>query len=174
VIVVVIAGRPLVMNRQLDEAAASLMAFLPGSEGGAAIGDALFGKINPSGRLSVSWPRASSQLPLAYNEPGKPYDPRYPFGYGLSYTRFDLSGLQVQSGGTMRASVKVRNVGRSAGTDTVLAFVQSSDGARKLAAFKRVSLDAGDGAKVTLSFAAPAPGSYKLVVGDQTRSFAVG
>ena len=174
VIVVVIAGRPLVMNHQLDEAAASLMAFLPGSEGGAAIGDALFGKINPSGRLSVSWPKASSQLPLAYNEPGKPYDPRYPFGYGLSYTRFDLSGLQVQSGGTMRASVKLRNVGRSAGTDTVLAFVQSSDGARKLAAFKRVSLDAGDGAKVTLSFAAPAPGSYKLVVGDQTRSFAVG
>jgi beta-glucosidase len=174
VIVVVIAGRPLVMNHQLDEAAASVMAFLPGSEGGAAVGDALFGKVNPSGRLPVSWPKASSQLPLAYNEPGKPYDPRYPFGHGLSYTRFDVSGLQVQSGDTVRASVKVRNVGRSAGTDTVLAFVQSSDGARKLAAFKRVSLDAGDGAKVTLSFPAPAPGSYKLVVGDQTRSFAVG
>jgi beta-glucosidase len=174
VIVVVIAGRPLVMNHQLDEAAASLMAFLPGSEGGAAIGDALFGRFNPSGRLPVSWPKASSQLPLAYNEPGKPYDPRYPFGYGLSYTRFDLSHLQVWSGNTVRASVKVRNAGRRAGTDTVLAFVQSADGTRKLVAFRRVDLGAGRGAKVTLTFAAPAAGSYKLVVGDQTRSFTVG
>src|SRR5207247_2753819 len=93
VIVVVVAGRPLVMNHQLDEADASLMAFLPGSEGGAAIADALFGKVNPSGRLPVSWPKSGDQLPLAYNEPGKPYDPRYAFGYGLSYTRFDLSRL---------------------------------------------------------------------------------
>jgi beta-glucosidase len=174
VIVVVIAGRPLVMNQQLDEAAASLMAFLPGSEGGAAIGDALFGRFNPSGRLPVSWPKASSQLPLAYNEPGKPYDPRYPFGYGLSYTRFDVSHLQVQPGETVRASVKVRNVGRRDGVETVLAFVRSSDGARRLAAFKRVSLGAGDGARVTLSFPAPQPGGYELVVGDQTRSFTVG
>jgi beta-glucosidase len=174
VIVVVIAGRPLVMNHQLDEAAASVMAFLPGSEGGAAIGDALFGKVNPSGRLPVSWPKASSQLPLAYNEPGKPYDPRYPFGYGLSYTRFEVSHLKVSPGDTVRASVKVRNVGSRAGTDTVLAFVQSSDGARKLAAFRRVSLDARHGAKVTLTFPAPAPGSYELVVGDQTREFTVG
>jgi beta-glucosidase len=174
VIVVVIAGRPLVMNHQLDEAAASLMAFLPGSEGGAAIADALFGRFNPSGRLPVSWPKASSQLPLAYNEPGRPYDPRYPFGYGLSYTRFDLSHLQVTSGDTVRASVKVRNVGRRDGADTVLAFVRRSDGSRWLAAFKRVSLDAGHGAKATLSFPAPQPGSYQLVVGDQTRSFTVG
>ena len=150
------------------------MAFLPGSEGGAATGDVLFGKVNPSGRLPVSWPKASSQLPLAYNEPGKPYDPRYPFGYGLSYTRFEASHLKVWSGDTVRASVKVRNVGRRAGTDTVLAFVQSTDGSRKLAAFRRVSLDPGRGAKVTLSFPAPAPGSYQLVVGDQTRSFTVG
>jgi beta-glucosidase len=122
----------------------------------------------------VSWPKASSQLPLAYNEPGKPYDPRYPFGYGLSYTRFDLSHLQVWSGDGARASVTVRNAGRRAGADTVLAFLQSADGTRKLVAFKRVDLGAGRGAKVTLSFPAPAPGSYKLVVGDQTRSFSVG
>jgi beta-glucosidase len=153
VIVVVIAGRPLVMNHQLDEAAASLMAFLPGSEGGAAIGDALFGKVNPSGRLPVSWPKASSQLPLAYNEPGRPYDPRYPFGYGLSYTRFDLGKPSVHDG---HASVLVRNVGKRSGDRTVLAF----DGSR-LVGFTRVHLAPGEKTKAQLAIA---PGSSRVVV----------
>jgi beta-glucosidase len=187
VIVVVVAGRPLVMNHQLDEADASLMAFLPGSEGGAAIADALFGNVNPSGRLPVSWPKSSDQLPLAYNEPGKPYDPRYAFGYGLSYTRFELSRLQVQAGNWVRASVTVRNAGRRDGDDTVLAFVQRPDGGRQLVAFQRVRLDRGDGAKVGLSFPlsrlavtqasgqrAVTPGTYTLTVGALRRSFTVG
>jgi len=156
VIVVVIAGRPLVMNKQLDEAAASLMAFLPGSEGGAAIGDALFGRTNPSGRLSVSWPKASSQLPLAYNEPGRPYDPRYPFGYGLSYARFDVGKPQVR-GAT--ATVSVRNTGPRAGDRTVLAF---ADGGRRLAGFARVHLGPGEKTKAQISLAPG--GSGKLVV----------
>jgi beta-glucosidase len=160
VIVVVIAGRPLVMNHQLDEAAASLMAFLPGSEGGAAIGDALFGKVDPSGRLPVSWPKASSQLPLAYNEPGKPYDPRYPFGYGLSYTRFDVGKPSVHDG---RASVVVRNAGERAGDRTVLAFVVGPDGTRRLAAFTRVHLGAGRQTKAQLTFTPPS-GSFRLEV----------
>jgi beta-glucosidase len=78
VIVVVIAGRPLMMNRQLDEASAALMAWLPGTEGGGAVGDLLFGRASPSARLSVTWPKSIAQVPLAYNGPaGKPYDPRY-------------------------------------------------------------------------------------------------
>jgi beta-glucosidase len=141
------------MNHQLDESAASLMAFLPGSEGGAAIGEALFGKMNPSGRLPVSWPKASSQLPLAYNEPGKPYDPRYPFGYGLSYTRFDVGRASVHGD---RASVTVRNIGNRAGDRTVLAF----DGQR-LVGFTRVHLDAGAKTKAWLTIA---PGSSGVVV----------
>jgi beta-glucosidase len=153
VIVVVIAGRPLVMNHQLDDAAASLMAFLPGSEGGAAIGDVLFGKVNPSGRLPVSWPKASSQLPLAYNEPGKPYDPRYPFGYGRSYTRFELGKPSVHGD---RASVVVRNVGKRSGDRTLLAF----DGSR-LVGFTRVHVDAGAKTKAQLAIA---PGSSGVVV----------
>src|SRR4029077_4195490 len=63
VVVVVVAGRPLVMNHQLDEADAALMAFLPGSEGGAAIADALFGRVNRGGRLPVSWPKSDDQFP---------------------------------------------------------------------------------------------------------------
>jgi beta-glucosidase len=159
VIVVVIAGRPLVMNKQLDEAAAGLMAFLPGSEGGAAIGDALFGKTNPSGRLSVSWPKASSQLPLAHNEPGRPYDPRYPFGYGLSYTRFDVGKAHVH-GAT--ATVSVRNAGGRAGDRTVLAFAVGADGSRRLAGFTRVHLGPGESTKAQISLA-PAGGG-RLVV----------
>jgi beta-glucosidase len=191
VIVVVVAGRPLVMNDQLDEADASLMAFLPGSEGGAAVGDALFGKFNPSGRLPVSWPKSSDQLPLAYNERSKPYDPRYAFGYGLSYTRFDLSDLRapghVNATDWVDASVKVRNVGARSGNDTVLAFVVRPDGGRQLVAFQRVGLDRGDGAKARLGFAASrlavtqsngeravTPGTYRLEVGDLNQTFRVG
>jgi beta-glucosidase len=191
VVVVVVAGRPLVMNQQLDEADASLMAFLPGSEGGAAVADALFGKVNPSGRLPVSWPKSSAQLPLAYNERGKPYDPRYPFGYGLSYTRFDLSHLRapwhVDANDWVSASVKVRNAGKRSGDDTVLAFVVRPDGGRQLVAFPRVRLDRGDGANVRLGFRASqlavtqpsgeravAPGTYRLVVGDLSQTFRVG
>jgi len=127
VIVVVIAGRPLVMNQQLDESDAALMAFLPGSEGGPAIANALFGSYNPGGRLSVSWPKASSQEPLAYNDGGS-YDPRYPFGYGLSYTRFNVDHLQAPSSvnehGRVDFSLDLRNTGGRAGDDVVLAFVK--------------------------------------------------
>jgi beta-glucosidase len=160
VIVVVVAGRPLVMNHQLDAADASLMAFLPGSEGGAAIADALFGTVNPSGRLPVSWPRSSDQLPLAYNEPGKPYDPRYEFGYGLSYTRFDVRHLRVYGG---HASVTVRNTGKRAGDHTVLAFVVSPDGSRRLAAFTRVHLNPHRETTARLTFTPPS-GPYHLEV----------
>jgi beta-glucosidase len=177
VIVVVVAGRPLKMDRQLDEADASLMAFLPGTEGGAAVADALFGKVNPSGRLPVSWPKDSSQFPLAYNEAGKPYDPRFEFGYGLSYTRFKLGHLRApwhaSPGERIDASVDVANVGRRAGGNTVLAFLVASDGGRRLVAFDRVFAGAHRRATAHLTFSAPA-GSYRLVVGDLSRPIRVG
>jgi beta-glucosidase len=177
VVVVVVAGRPLKMDRQLDESNASLMAFLPGSEGGAAVADALFGKVNPSGRLPVSWPKDSSSLPLAYNEPGKAYDPRYPFGYGLSYTRFKLSDLRApwhaDAGRRITASVDVANVGRSWGANTVLAFLVSGDGSRRLVAFERVAAGPHRRDTARLTFSAPA-GSYRLVVGDLSRPIRVG
>jgi beta-glucosidase len=179
VIVVVVAGRPLKMDHQLDEANASLMAFLPGTEGGAAIADTLFGKASPSGRLPVSWPKDSSSFPLAYNEAGKPYDPRFAFGYGLSYTRFKLDNLRApwhaSAGERISASVDVANVGHRPGTDTVLAFLVANDGSRRLVAFDRVDTDTGHHGRGTarLTFSAPA-GSYKLVVGDLSRPIRVG
>jgi beta-glucosidase len=177
VIVVVVAGRPLKMDRQLDEANASLMAFLPGTEGGGAIADTLFGKASPSGRLPVSWPKDSSSFPLAYNEPGKPYDPRFPFGYGLSYTRFKLDDLRApwhaSPGQRISASVDVANVGHRPGTDIVLAFLVAGDGSRRLVAFDRVEPGRHHRGTAHLTFSAPA-GSYKLVVGDLSRPIRVG
>jgi beta-glucosidase len=189
VVLVVIAGRPLVMNQQLDGAAASLMAFLPGTEGGSAIADVLFGQTSPSGRLSVSWPRSVSQEPLHYDHPaGTPYDPRYPFGHGLSYGRFQIQGLDAQSGrnGWVRASADVAG----SADQVVLAFVERPAGApgatRQLVAFQRVGLGRGGRRRVDLSFSLSrlavtqpsgerrvAPGTYRLVVGDRSRTFEV-
>jgi beta-glucosidase len=184
-----------VMNAQLDHASASLMAFWPGSEGGASVADALFGKVNPSGRLPVSWPKASSQLPLAYNEPGRAYDPRYPFGYGLSYSRFVVRNLRVpaQVGRRGRVPVKVdlANFSRRGGDDVVLAVVERMSGPasaapRQLVAFAREHLRGWDRERVGLSFdvsqlavtqaggKSVVPGTYRLWVGDRSRVFRVG
>jgi beta-glucosidase len=174
VIVVVVAGRPLVMNRQLDNADGALMAFLPGSEGGAAIASSLFGAYNPSGRLTVSWPRSSDQLPLAYNEPGRPYHPRYPFGYGLSYSRFGVSDLSVPDSvsrnGRVTFALDLRNRSSRGGDHVLLAFV---DG--RLAAFERERVGGGDSERVRMAFDASglAPGRHRLKVGDETKTFRV-
>jgi beta-glucosidase len=135
------------------------MAFLPGSEGGAAVADTLFGKANPSGRLSVSWPKDSSQFPLAYNEPGKAYDPRYEFGYGLSYTRFDVGRPHVWGS---HVSVSVRNAGKQAGDHTLLAFAVGSDGSRRLVGFTRVHLDPHQRTTARLTLTAPAGGRIEV------------
>jgi len=194
VIVVAIAGRPMRMDAQLDNADAAVMAFLPGSEGGAAIADALFGRVNPSGRLPVSWPRDSSAFPLAYNEPGTAYDPRYPFGHGLSYTEFRVRDLRapgsVRPRDRVRVSLDLKNTGSRSGEHTVLAFVErpgssSSAAKRVLVAFEREHVRARDSDRVSLSFEVGQlavtqggerrvpPGTYRLVVGDRSRTFQV-
>ena len=96
VVVVLLAGRPLIFPEDIWLGLDSLMmAYLPGSEGGTAVADVLFGKANPSGKLPFSWPKHTGQLPLTYDVlPGSPYDPLYPFGYGLSYTRFFTAKLE--------------------------------------------------------------------------------
>jgi beta-glucosidase len=183
VVVVVIAGRPLMMNRQLDEASAALMAWLPGTEGGAAIGDIIFGRVSPSARLSVTWPKSIAQVPLAYNGPaGKPYDPRYPFGYGLSYTRTRVTDVsaprRVAPGGTVSLTADLRNDARRAGDEVVLAFAERVGGApnRRLVAFARTHLGAGDRRRVGLSFPAArlAPGTYRVTVGERAETVTVG
>jgi len=113
----------------------------------------------------------------AWASSGKPYDPRFPFGYGLSYTRFKLDDLRApwhaSPGERISASVDVANVGHRPGTDTVLAFLVSGDGSRRLVAFDRVEPGRHHHGTAHLTFSAPA-GSYKLVVGDLSRPLRVG
>ena len=142
VIVVVVAGRPLGLGSG-DNANAILMAYLPGTQGGHGVADVLFGKYDPSGKLSVTWPSdaatASSdfnatgstspgdqpkvfdQLPGTNSGHGSGYNPLYPFGFGLSYMMFSTSGLSASgpSGGSVTASFTVSNTGGRQGTDVV-------------------------------------------------------
>jgi beta-glucosidase len=159
VVVVVIAGRPLMMGPQLDGAAAALMAYLPGTQGGRGVADVLFGKVNPSGRLSVTWPKSVGQAPLTHDRlPGEPYDPRYPFGHGLSYTRFDRSHLDAWAhGGDVHVTLKVANKGKRAGWHTALLFASKRGPsqafpASRLVAYRKVWLRPGDRRTVGLSF----------------------
>ena len=107
-------GRPLTIDWLADNAPALLEAWYPGTEGGDAVADVLFGKVDPSGKLPMSFPVNVGQIPISYNElpTGRPYDPNnkytskyldapntplYPFGYGLSYTTFSLSSPHLSS-----------------------------------------------------------------------------
>jgi beta-glucosidase len=181
-IVVVIAGRPKVMNEAIDAAGGLLMAYLPGSEGGNAVADVVFGDVNPSGRLPVSWARNVGDQPFFYQYlPGtnsgsdgttafffaccgfgsSGYDPVFPFGFGLSYTSFSYSNLHaVDSGGrngTIKATVDVTNTGTKASDDIVEAFAAQPVSAvlvppKRLASFGRIHLNAGETKTVVLNF----------------------
>lgn len=158
-VVVLVAGRPLISNSIAQRADAILMAWLPGTEGGTAVGQALFGQVDPGGRLPVSWPKDIGQAPIFYTAyPGtssvatRPYDPLYPFGYGLSYTTFSDQSLSTRFIGsgqsTIGADVTVQNTGHAAGDDVVEVYVHPDASAvlqppRKLIAFQRVHLAAG-------------------------------
>jgi beta-glucosidase len=180
-IVVVIAGRPKIMNDAINAASGLLMAYLPGSEGGNAVADVLFGDYNPSGRLPVSWPVNVGDEPFFYQylpgtnsgSDGNPnmffaccgfgssgYDPAFAFGSGLSYTSFAYSGLAATAGaGRVHATVKVTNTGKVAGDNIVEAFAAQPVSAvlvppKRLVGFARVHLDAGQTATVDLTFPA--------------------
>lgn len=148
VIVVVIAGRPLGLG-PAESASGLLMAYQGSTEAGAAVADVIFGKVNPSGHLPVTWPSDASavggdfntgapsplgdepkffdQLPYTGSGPGSGYNPLYPFGYGLSYTTFKTSALtatsSVSASGTVTATFTVTNAGTRAGTDVVPVYV---------------------------------------------------
>ncbi|SHM17259.1 glycoside hydrolase family 3 N-terminal domain-containing protein [Actinacidiphila paucisporea] len=166
VVTVVIAGRPLVLG-DADGTQGLLMSWLPGSEGGHAVADVLFGKVDPSGRLSASWPKDIGNEPLYYQQlPGtnagteSTYDAAYRFGAGLSYTSYSFDAITAGSPtarprDTVSLQVKVSNTGARAGDLVVPVYVSqpSSDvlaPPTKLVAFTKVHLAAGQSATVTL------------------------
>jgi beta-glucosidase len=222
-IVVVIAGRPLGLG-PAKQANGLLMAYLPGTEGGAGVADVLFGTVNPSGHLPVSWPTDAplqqsnfnpggastlgdqpkffDQLPGTNSGWGSGYNPLYPFGYGLSYTTFKVSGLSASSSvsrhGSGTATFTVANNGSRDGVDVVPVYVhQPTETAgivvppQRLVGFARVEVPAGGSKTVHVRFPAsslaltPAdidgtevpkvlPGSYQVQVEGMSADFTIG
>lgn len=138
---VLVTGRPVELHAIESRVGAILAAWQPGSRAGAAIARVLLGEANPSGRLAITWPRTTGQIPLfhqmrprARREPEGTYQdvptaPHFAFGHGLSYTRFDygeirLSRATVRGGETLVAEVAVTNSGARAGRETVLWFIR--------------------------------------------------
>ncbi|WP_053146377.1 beta-glucosidase BglX [Pseudomonas sp. Pf153] len=172
-VLVLMNGRPLSLLEEKQQADAILETWFSGTEGGNAIADVLFGDYNPSGKLPITFPRSVGQIPTYYNHlsigrpftPGKPgnytsqyFDdttgPLYPFGYGLSYTEFELSDMALSSttlnkSGKLDASVTVENTGKRDGETVVQLYIQDVTGSiirpvKELKNFQKVMLKAGE------------------------------
>ncbi|MBB3131763.1 beta-glucosidase [Paenibacillus rhizosphaerae] len=178
---VIFNGRPLDLHGIIDEADAVLEAWFPGSEGGAAIADILIGRVNPSARLTMSFPHSVGQIPVYYNhyntgrpmDPDKteeryvskyidsPNDPLLPFGYGLSYTTFEygslnLSGNEMTADQPLQVSVNVTNTGDRAGIETVQLYIRDVAGEvvrpmRELKGYTRLELAPGESAEAVFT-----------------------
>lgn len=225
VVTVFMAGRQLTISREVDESDAVLYAFHPGTMGGPALVNVLFGKVNPSAKTPVTFPRMTGQAPIyyAHHNTGRPSNPRemlideipveagqtsigcrsfyldagtsplFPFGYGLSYTTFDYSDLQVSSTclkatDEIKVSVKLKNTGKYDGTEVVQLYVQDKVGSvtrpvKELKGFQRVSLKAGESKTVTFNLPVSRlafwgydmkygvePGDFRLWVGTDSQS----
>jgi beta-glucosidase len=179
VAVVLFSGRPLALEDVVGDAPALLEAWFPGVQAGPAVADVVFGKVNPGGKLPVSFPRRLGQVPIYYNhEPtGRPCDPTqkyvsrhrdipscsplFVFGHGLSYTTFEVSDLRLSSStvsrnGSLRASVTVTNTGRREGDEVVQLYLHDpvasiSQPVRRLRGFERVTLNPGKARTVTFT-----------------------
>ena len=175
-VLVVFAGRPLAITHQVKLADAVLYAWHPGIEGGAALGEILFGIESPSGRLPITFPRATGQVPIYYNQKnsGRPVHPEgqfktryldlppsplFPFGYGLTYTQFEYANLKLSSDtlyGTLEISAEITNIGAHSGTEVVQLYVRDLVGSltrpiRELKGFQRVTLNPGETRRVTFA-----------------------
>lgn len=190
-VTVVMAGRPLTIGKQVQESDAVLYAFHPGTMGGPALADLLFGKCVPSGKTPVTFPKMSGQVPIYYAhhhtgrapsgsetlideiplEAGQTslgctsfymdagFGPLFPFGYGLSYTRFEYSQLKLSTqklnqNEVLRASVQLTNIGKYEGTEVVQLYVGDRVGSvtrpvKELKAFRRISLKPGESQIIT-------------------------
>ncbi len=212
-VVVIVAGAPVTATKWIDATPAVLMAWYGGQEMGHAIADILFGAANPSGKLPVTWPRDVKDVPAYKTYPGtdlhiaysegilvgyRGFDagnlqPLFPFGYGLSYTTFSYSGLNVSpaklsSGQSARVRLTIRNTGNRPGAEIVQLYVHDGHSKiqrppRELKGFQRVSLKPGESKTVgftvdqsALSFYSDRkhewtvePGSFDLSAGSSSR-----
>jgi beta-glucosidase len=207
-IVVLINGRPLTIGWIVDQAPAILEAWMGGTEAGNAIADILFGDVNPGGKLPVTFPRVVGQVPIYYNHMNTgrppeannrytskyldvPWTPLFPFGYGLSYTQFKISDLQlgaqsIRASDKLTVSVEVANVGKRAGDEVVQLYLRDVAASmtrpvKELKGFQRVTLQPGEKRRVEfvltgehlgfwnreLRFVVE-PGEFKVMVGPNS------
>ena len=192
---VLVSSKPLCMEVEADQSDAVIIAFNGGMFGGTAVAEAVFGTLNPSGKLPISFPRHSGQIPVYYNEltgwhGGKyvdlPAEPLYTFGEGLSYTRFSYQNLQWNQAG-LTASVDVTNTGDREGFETVQAYVNDCVSSvmtpcKQLAGFAKVHLAAGETKTVQITLDQEAftlitpqeervvePGAFVVMVGPSSK-----
>ncbi|MEG1545754.1 MAG: beta-glucosidase BglX [Bacteroides sp.] len=196
--VVLMNGRPLTLSRELPLANAMIECWYPGTEGGNAIADVLFGHYNPSGKLTMTFPRNVGQIPIYYNmkPTGRPIDgeqkytsryldvpntPLFPFGFGLSYTTFSYSQPIVNSttltnSSPLTVSVTVTNTGAMDGEEVVQLYVQDLVGSvtrpvRELKGFRKVMIKAGESKEVKFTLTAA---DLAFTRGDNTWGTEVG
>ena len=169
VILVLLHGRPAAIQWAKDNVHAILDGWFLGQETGTVVAEAIFGKINPGGKLTVTYPRNVGQVPAFYNAlpPGRPrqlwnasYDHTYPFGYGLSYTTFQYSNLtlsksQMGNKDTVMAEITVSNTGQRAGDEIVQLYIRDEVSSlvrpdKELKGFRKISLEPGQSKKVSI------------------------
>ena len=175
VVVVLVNGRPPAIGWIVDNVPSILEAWMSGTESGNAIADILFGDVNPGGKLPVTFPRLTGQVPIYYNHlnTGRPPDansrynskyfdapwtPQFPFGFGLSYTQFrisnvELSAAQIRPNGTVRVTAEVENVGKRTGHEVVQLYIRDVAASiarpvKELKGFQRVELKPGERRRV--------------------------
>jgi beta-glucosidase len=199
VVVVLINGRPQAVTEVAEKANALLEGWYLGQEGGTAMADILFGDANPGGKLPVTIPRSVGQLPLTYNEKPSAHrgylfdskDPLFPFGFGLSYTTFEigapkLSATRIPTNGSVTVSVDVRNTGKVSGDEVVQLYLRDVVSSvtrpmKELKGFRRVTLAPGASTTVTLTLDSSAlalwdkdmkhvvePGEFHIMVGPSS------
>jgi beta-glucosidase len=211
VVLVLFTGRPLTLKWEQDNVSAILNVWFGGTEAGNAIGDVLFGDVNPSGKLTTTFPQNVGQIPLYYNHKntGRPLegkwfqkfrsnyldvsnDPVYPFGFGLSYTNFSYSDVQLSSKSLrgnqiLTASVKLTNTGTLEGKETVQLYIRDVVGSitrpvEELKGFQKIDLKAGESKTVSFKITTDdlkfyngdlkydwEPGEFTIMIGTNSR-----
>jgi beta-glucosidase len=212
VVLVLFAGRPLTLGWEDKNVPAILNVWFGGSEAGSAIADVLFGDVNPSGKLTMSFPQNVGQIPLyyAHKNTGRPLaegkwfqkfrsnyidvsnDPLYPFGYGLSYSSFTYSDVQLSSTAlkgnqTLKASVTLTNTGKYDGQEVVQLYIRDVAGSvtrpvKELKGFQKVAFKAGESKTVTFNITPEdlkfynsnlkydwEPGEFEIMIGSNSR-----
>ncbi|RZK20982.1 MAG: beta-glucosidase [Pedobacter sp.] len=201
VVVLLVGGSAITMNNWMDQVPAILNVWYPGEEGGNAIAETLFGDYNPAGRLPITYPVHESQLPLVYNHKptgrGDDYnnlsgEALFPFGYGLSYTKFEYSDLvlskkQIKADEKITASFKLKNMGNLAGEEVVQLYIKDMLATvvrpvLELKGFKRISLKPGETQEISFEITPDMlkmlnvemrtviePGDFRIMIGASSK-----